>query len=203
MLRDYMTDFEMKCITNCPHGITECETFPLWDFPEITPGEVKKDWDAYRRLKLFEPETGKLFGKRILSVDLDVVIEGDLNELIDYRQDFQGVSGSVSHINASLFTLKVGTNRHVWDTFDPTTAAKIIEKKRITGSDQGWMSIQMPKAYTWGHAHGVWTWKNLVRAPEKPKSRKVVAFAGNVKPWSDECKLRTKDLYMAYMDYLH
>lgn len=190
--------YELTCITNMPRGVTECDTYPLWDFPEVKQGPTRRTWDAYRRLKLFEPETGERFGERIVSIDLDVLIDGDISGLFDPAKSFQGISGVVSHINASLFALKTGTNRHVWDTFDPETAASIIEKRRVTGSDQAWMSLQMPEASVWTNDDGVWTWKQIRKHGSVPDNARFIAFAGNDKPWDGCVQSFVREKYMSY-----
>lgn len=203
MLKEHMSEpYRLVCITDHPEGITECETYPLWDFPRVTQGTIRRSWDAYRRLRLFDPEVGRLFGERIVSTDLDVLFTADPSPL--FTDDFKGVAGDVSHINASLYTLKVGTNRHVWDTFDPETAAILIQGakhngRHLIGSDQAWMSIQMPDAPLWDGRDGVWTSHRLLQMGKLPFFIRFVAFPGNLKPWDEAMKRKFPALRDEYM----
>jgi hypothetical protein len=203
MLAKHMSgEYRLVCVTDRPEEITECETFPLWNLPVTQT----RDLDCYRRLKLFEPKFGAVFGERILSLDLDVLIRGDLAPLIDDSLDFQAMRGTCSHINGSAWTLRIGTNRVVWDSFSPRQSARIISQarnrdgSRLIGSDQAWMSLLMPDAAVWDKRHGMWHYKRLVKQPDLAPSARMVAFSGDAKPWDADLKIPAlRDEYEAYL----
>jgi lipopolysaccharide biosynthesis glycosyltransferase len=201
MLRKHMgIPYRFVCITDRPDGITECETYPIWEFPNV---EQSKPQNCYVRLRLFNPDVGKTFGDKILNLDLDCVILADLSPLfIDH--DFRAVRGVGATLNGSMYMLKTGTNRHVWDNWDEKTSPELIHKtkhngKRISGSDQAWMSIQMPGAATWGPEDGVHQFSNT--EPQNRLNAKIVFFAGKVKPWDNDCKNKDPHLYNTYASY--
>lgn len=202
MLAKHMSaPYRLVCVTDRPNEIKECETFPLWDLSVVQT----RNLDCYRRLRLFDPEWGAVFGERILSLDLDVLIRGDLAPLIDEERDFQGMRGLHSHINGSAWTLKIGTCRKVWDSFRPSMSAEVIAKSRnrdgsrLVGSDQAWMSLMMPNAPVWGHGHGMWHYRKLVKQPEQAPLTRMVAFSGDVKPWDSLQISALRDEYMEYL----
>ncbi len=200
MLKEHMSiPYKLTCITDSPEMDVECDTYQLWDFPRIDD-----KIDAYRRLKLFDPETGKQFGERVVSIDLDVLIEADLAPLFDNDNDFQGIKGRASWINGSLWSLKVGTNLHVWDEFDPDTVKKLISKSKFHGSDQAWMSMKMPKCAYWnGNDDGAWLYKDIRQKTTFPEFRRITVFPGGVNPWENsEFSQGFQILHKNYMKYL-
>jgi hypothetical protein len=199
MLKNNMgIPYRFICITDRTADISECETYPIWEFPQV---QQVKPQNCYVRLKLFDPEIGNIFGERILNIDLDCVILKDLSPLIS-NHDFRAVRGVGAPLNGSMYMLKTGTNRHVWDSWDEKTSPDIIYKtkhngRRISGSDQAWMSIQLPGAATWGPEDGVFQYSNTTS--QDRINAKVVFFAGKVKPWDNVCKSQDPVLYNAYM----
>jgi hypothetical protein len=176
MLAKHMSgEYRLVCVTDRPEEITECETFPLWNLPVTQT----RDLDCYRRLKLFEPKFGAVFGERILSLDLDVLIRGDLAPLIDDSLDFQAMRGTCSHI---------------------ISQARNRDGSRLIGSDQAWMSLLMPDAAVWDKRHGMWHYKRLVKQPDLAPSARMVAFSGDAKPWDADLKIPAlRDEYEAYL----
>ena len=73
------------CITDRVDGI-EAETLPLW--PEIAQARPPKRLSCYRRLRLFAADAGDWLGRRILMLDLDGVISGPLDPLVDRPEPF-------------------------------------------------------------------------------------------------------------------
>lgn len=203
MLRAHMSvPYRLVCVTDRPEGIAECETYPLWDLRVKNPNSL----DCYRRLKLFDPHLAATFGERLVSIDLDVLIRADLAPLIDDALDFQGMRGMSSRINGSLWTLRVGSNRHVWDSFDPKHATTIIgaavnpNGSKLVGSDQAWMSLTMPNAAVWEQSDGLWHFKRLEKQRDALAGARMVAFPGNVKAW--DCAQRFPQLFEEYASYL-
>lgn len=69
-------EHQLYCVTDDPAGIdADVVTIPITEFQD-TPR-------CRRRLKQFDRDFGRAIGPRILSVDLDVVITGDLTPLVD------------------------------------------------------------------------------------------------------------------------
>ena len=198
----------LVCITDDDTGI-ECETFPLWTMPRAKiPGRLDLASqgvipDCFIRLKMFDPKIGKLFGPRIVSIDMDCVILDDLAPLFDNDYDFAAAKGYRSYLCGSLWQLRTGTNEDVWRGYDPVESPKIIAGtthggRPISGSDQAWMSICMPDAPLWGEAEGVYQFMELRPQRRVPKNARVVFFAGAINPWDVTCRMINRDLYDAY-----
>lgn len=199
MLRAHLNrPHRLICVTDNAAGITECETAPLWDMPAMTQ---KKMQNCYARLRLFDEETARRFGARILSIDLDCVLLEQLGPLIT-DEPFRAVRGKSAPINGSMFLLSAGVHPHVWAAFDPATSPAMIALAKhngrcIGGSDQAWMSLHIPAPATWGPEHGVLQFSEL-KSERELKGARAVFFAGALKPWSMECKLRAPRLFAAY-----
>lgn len=205
MLAERMTGaWELVCITDDERGI-DCETFPLWTTPRAkipARTEVGRDVvpDCFTRLRMFEPGVGRYFGKRVVSIDLDCVILRDLAPLFDNDHDFIASRGYRSHICGSMWQLRTGTNGHVWRSYDPLESPRLIaattyKGRKLSGSDQAWMSLCMPTAPVWGETDGVYQFIEMRPQRIVPKDARIVFFAGKTKPWQRDCQMICPALY--------
>jgi len=182
--------YRLVCVTDFPLDDFDCDTVPIWDSP-ITV-ENKRSPNCYRRLFLFGDEARQIFGEKVLSIDLDVIINGNIDSLIT-DDSFKALKGSVSFYNGSLWQVKPGKFNSVWselneDRLLQAQRTKIYDEdcgyyRSMYGSDQVWMS------HTMGLGHPVWTEKDGVYQFLKHRQRvhddaKMVFFAGQVKPWT-------------------
>lgn len=125
-------------------------------------------------------------GSRVLNLDLDDVIVGDLTPLLDRDDSFtilQGVNSSnPCRFNASMFMLTAGTNAHVWEEFSLEAAARTSFHE--FPDDQGWMDEMMPDAAAWGPKDGVYAFRKpgWPKGDELPANARVVAFPGRRDP---------------------
>lgn len=145
---------------------------------------------CYRRLAMFAPGAGEVFGKRFVSLDLDLVIVGDVTELWTRPEPF--VAWRDLHprclYNGSMMMLTAGERRRVWTDFDPEVSPRAATR-RYNGSDQGWISYRLgPGQATWTGADGVYSYKHEIRGRELPENAKIVIFHGSVKPWHPEAQ---------------
>lgn len=141
-----------------------------------------------------------MFGPRILSIDLDAVVLGNIDHLIT-DDDFKIMGGKAAPYNGSLFLHTTGTRLDVWDTFNKNSPdiVKLHERKsqvRHYGSDQAWMSYKMPGAPTWSEADGVHHFTLLTEGV--PTSCRLLFFAGGNKPWSERARQMAPEAHEAY-----
>jgi hypothetical protein len=197
MLIKHMTgDWTLVCVTDQPEGI-ECETFPLWEIPE--PAGLKASApNCFRRLKLFDEEMAYWFGPMVVSIDLDCNIYADLRPLFT-TDTFKAAAGQHSYINGSLWQVVPGAHPEVWRDYHPVETPKLIAETRhgfrkISGSDQAWMSIKLPRAPRWTERDGVYQRMHMPLRYVEPGT-KVIFFAGMIKPWDDKCKYEWPKLY--------
>jgi hypothetical protein len=193
--RHYPHPHRFTCVTDDPAGLDDIETIPIWDeWANIrNPGGVHNP-SCYRRLKLFAPDAGKTFGERVVSIDLDMVIVGDLTPLFHRPEDFViwGESDYQSQwYNGSLWMLKTGTRTRVYTEFNPRSSPRDAHRAGGRGSDQGWFTyILRPREATWGREDGVYSYRKHIAQPKKsgalPDDARIVAFHGKVKQDSPE-----------------
>lgn len=184
-----------KCVTDDPAGLDpEVEVIPLWsDFANLPSPHGTKKPSCYRRLKAFSPDIAALFGPRFVSLDLDLVLTGDVTPLWTRREPFviYGDTNPSTHYNGSMFLMTAAARRQVWDRFDPATSPQRARAAGCFGSDQGWISYCLgggePK---WGTNDGVYSYRLHV-APaggRLPQDARVVVFHGKTKPWDADVR---------------
>jgi hypothetical protein len=146
MMATYLTvPHTFLCITDDPTGI-ECPTMPIWDCPHVD--QTPTPHNSYRRLRIFSPWAQATFPGWVLSIDLDVIILKNINDLITW-DDLRILKGGVSRYRGGLLLHKTGSRRHIWESFNPRTSPWTIREystkgKRWVGSDQGWISVCCP-----------------------------------------------------------
>lgn len=178
------------CITDDPEGIDpDIRIIPLWDGPQV-PHMSPDRPNCYRRLRLFAADAGVLLrADRILSLDLDTVICGDITPLVTESVDFAiwGDTAIGTPYNGSMWMLKCGARTKVWDEFDPLKSPAIGKRLRYIGSDQAWIAACLGKdERKWTARDGVYSFRNeLMKRPEKdlPDNAKVLFFHGKIDPW--------------------
>lgn len=196
--RNLRLPHRFTCITDDPRGIDgDVRVIPLWnDFASVPNPSNARNPSCYRRLRMFSAEAREVIGERIVSMDLDVVITGDLTPLFDRPDDFviwggqtvqPGTRGPVySWYNGSLMMLRAGTRTKVWTEFDPARSPALANRAGCRGSDQGWIAYCLGKNEpVWGTSDGVFSFRNHV-LPSKgilPKGARFVAFHGAHDPW--------------------
>jgi len=197
------------CVTNMPENIN-CETIPLWDDP-LVPGVLAHKPNCYKRLKAFSPEIKQIFGERFISLDLDVVIRGNITDIIDRKEDFIMLKGGSTPYNGSMWMMTAGARKQVWEDFDPRAspaqakAAKMPSGKNYYGSDQAWISYKLgTKEKTWDENDGIYQyWNGLNRNPGRiPENAKIIFFNGAINPWDNEIRRKCPELFNIYQSYL-
>jgi hypothetical protein len=187
--RNYKSPHRRVCITDDPTGI-KCETLPLWDDHNGMDNACGKHLPScYRRLKIFDKNISRSLGARIISLDLDVVICGDMRPVWDRPATFCGwqVEGHTHSIvyNGSMFMFESGQHSDIWDTFDPNVSPMQSTRAGYFGSDQAWISFKIRgRLPGWTQNHGVYSYPRDVRKRQPfPHNARIVIFHGKRKPW--------------------
>lgn len=169
-------------VTNEPEGID-------WRIGIVADRQDFADWPSphgkgapscYRRLRLFAPDAGTIFGERIVAIDLDTVITGPIAPLFNRPEDFVAWQDPLSpkQLCGSLWMLKAGSHPEVWDIDRHGVAAAYSAGFR--GSDQAWLSYKLPNARRWTEADGVYSFR--AHCPYRlPADARVVFFHGKPK----------------------
>lgn len=99
----------------------------------------------YPKLSVFRPDAGEVIGKRILTLDLDSVVVGNLNEIAAREEDLVlwrnpnfGIRRRAFY-NTSIILVRAGTRPEFWTQFDPKTSPEIVNRE-WGGTDQAWVS---------------------------------------------------------------
>ena len=194
--RHFPQPHRFVCVTDQPQEVPKVDTIRLWDDCAAIPSPFgRHNPSCYRRLKIFAPDAGQVFGERIVSIDLDTVIVNDLTPLFDRPEPLVmwGESDFTSQwCNGSIFMLRTGSLPHVWTKFDPDTSPAESKRARCFGSDQGWINYILggKNIAIWTRADGVYSYRKHI-APHGnvlPADARVVNFHGKVDPWHYKCR---------------
>ena len=106
-------------------------------------------------------------------LDLDVVITGDLGELVDVKESFCIIDDwHLTCFNSSVMVLDADTHPEVWEDFRT--------HKATAGGDQQWITDKLPYSRTFPKEWCVSYRSHAILGP--PKDCKVVCFHGEPKP---------------------
>lgn len=144
---------------------------------------------CFARLRAFDPAWQEAYGiapgDKLLVLDLDLVVTGDVTPLFEGDDTFailQGVNAvNPNPYNGSVWRLTAGEHADVWDEFSIEKAASIYYY--AFPDDQAWFHHMIPKAGAFGPQTGVYAFQKpgWPRGAELPSNARVVAFPG----WRD------------------
>jgi len=188
------------CVTDEPGGI-HCDTYPLWrDGRDLVNATKPTLPSCYRRLKLYDRETqrsmGIDLGDRIVSLDLDTVICGNMRPILETEGVYVGwqLAGTYHNevYNGSFQMFTSGTLQRIWSDFDPEMSPLRAKSAGYLGSDQAWLSWQLAKQDGCAHI----PFPEFASYPLHLRLSRVftgkhrlVFFHGKMKPWSTQSQL--------------
>jgi hypothetical protein len=183
MIRRHCTlDIELACVTDMPEGVDP--GIRIIKPPGFHDDLQTRRWrggrpSCYRRLAMFAPDAGKTFGRRFVSMDLDVVIGGNIDAILSRTEDVVLCSpsqvGARWVYNGSMVLLKAGSRPRVYTEFTPEKAEHA--STQFVGSDQAWL------AYALGRGEATWAPRDGVARWGQASEGAMLFFPGNVKPW--------------------
>jgi hypothetical protein len=146
--------------------------------------------NAFPKLAAFRPNAEQLFGKRICVLDLDTVIVGSLDNLLERLDEFIIWKDVLSDkqparfkYNTSFFIMDAAARVDVWQTFSAKHSPIIIRREGRCGSDQAWVSHVLDNEKTVSAGDGVLSWKFEVRDHPPHSNERIIFFHGKTKPW--------------------
>lgn len=190
------------CITDDPVGLDDNITVvPL---PEFTHIKVRPGFPScYIRLMAFEPEFAKTIGSRILTLDLDTAITGDITQLVDRDEDivlWRNTSHRGIKYQGGLHLMNAGARPQVWSRFRGDASYAETKRRGLVGSDQAWLTHVLPDDETcWVKSDGIAKTQDCKRSI--PAWARMVHFSGLIKPWTVICKTEYPHLYNAWSRY--
>lgn len=189
--RHYQRPHRLWCVTDDAEGIDQdIGIVPLWnDHARVPNPHAGNHPSCYRRLKLFDPETAAMFGPRLVWLDLDCVIVGDVAPLWDRPEQIVtwGMTNPSNPINGSMVMLEVGARPEVWTRFHPVQSPILARNEGYFGSDQAWLSyILGDREARWTKADGVVSYRLDCKphGGRLPDGARVVFMHGQEDPWS-------------------
>lgn len=192
--RHYAKPHRFCCVTDEPDALPGIETIPLGSWGAKIPSPIGRSYPScYRRLSVFAPDAGEIFGERLVSIDLDTVIVGDVTPLFDRAEDFV-IWGSSDFPKqqycGSLWMLKTGSRPQVFTTFDPLKSPAVAQHAGYKGSDQSWINYVIPNEAMWGKKDGVYSFRKDIakHGYALPSGAKLINFHGKEDPWTYRCQ---------------
>lgn len=174
------------CITDDPDGV-ECETWPI-DRPDLL--DVKDG--CYTRLSMFDPEWQRKHDiERIVCLDLDMVITGNLDPLFSRTEPFIILAKShwnPCRFNGSVMSIQAGARPEIYTgfTLEAAETASIIDGE-YRGTDQTWIAHVASDAATFSFREGVFSvgkpgWPQGGNPLALPPGARIVSFPGRRDP---------------------
>lgn len=168
------------------------EVFELWnDLAHVQNPSGPKNPSCYRRLRMFARDVGEWAGPRILMLDLDTVVTGDLTPLLQRQEDFimWGDTNRSNPYNGSMVLFDAGARPQLWENFDPVISPQQGRGLGYFGSDQAWIAACLgPKEAKFTARDGVLSFRNevLPRGGRLPPGARIVFFHGRHDPWHSQ-----------------
>lgn len=195
------------CITDEKKGFSnDVEVMPLPDaareVAKLQSVEMNKRFpSSYRRLWAFSKEATVL-GDRVMNLDIDCMVVGDLAPLFDNDYPFvgwrpQSVWGKENRIGGGTWLLRTGAHPEVWEDFSIQEAQK-ARKIGWRGSDQAWLSYKLAhKCAVWPQHSGIYQkqdgaqqWKQIAT------DARIIHFNGHMDYWELRHKIRWVNDYI-------
>lgn len=175
------------CVTDGAEDLGDVETVPL-DTTCHVPGA------RFVKLQLFRPDIGNQLGDRILYMDLDTVIVGGLDVLVDrpeplvlWRNPNHAPGNRRARYNTSIMLLTAGVRPDLWHDFDRHKTPAMLSQ-HVGGTDQAWIShrTSADEAH-WTDADGIYGAGRLLDIvpgvqTTLPANARVVFFPGRREP---------------------
>lgn len=161
----------------------------VWSIPE-QDRPLTEIPGCFARLRLFDPDWQQAHdivdGDRIVSMDLDNVITGDLYPPFHRPEPFLILKGANAvnpcPYNGSVWMLRAGYRPDVWADFSIEAASKVPFYAPAYPDDQSWFHHKMPNAAGWnvGPQSGIYGFQKpgWPGGDDLPKDARLVAFFG-------------------------
>lgn len=181
--------FHFYCLTDDGAGVVSgVHVLPM---PKVyvSPNDTVSGW---RKLGVFSPKIGPIQGK-VLFLDLDLVITGDIDDLFDHGAPpfciIENWTQKGRHIgNSSVFLFEFGKYTHVLDAYmkDPEGVIRSYDNEQVFLSRQiGKDKLRFwpePWCVSFKHTCLGSKWLRFFKKPALPESAKIVVFHGSPNP---------------------
>lgn len=187
--RHLSTPHELVCVTDDAAGIDPGVRI-VW-----MPDYVRRLGTYYPKLFAFHRDGRRLFGERILLMDLDVVIVRDMAPLLDRTEPFVAWETNKippdrkARFNTSFVLMDGGRFPDVYERFDPDTSLQESDAAGFERGDQGWVSYVLDnQGESWPKFdHGIESF-TPIQNKGLPDTARVVFFNGRSSPPMPKCQ---------------
>lgn len=187
-----------------PYRLICCTDDPAYIRPDVKicplPTFVRAFPSYYQKLWAFNAAGAEMFGRRMLMIDLDVVIVKDIAPLIDCDLPFKAWATNKDHdpkrlarFNTSFVLMDGGAFPWVLDDFDPETGPGLSLRSGYELGDQGWVSYALNnEGAVWANSGaGIGSFTPLVshgHTTSLPDDVRIVFFNGRSSPAMAKCQ---------------
>jgi len=154
---------------------------------------------CFVRLMTFSPEARSLLGRRVLQLDLDTVVTGNIDHIVSREENLVlwrnprrwgltfpdvGYAANLAWFNGSVLLHRTGTMAWLWEDFDPAGP--------LPRGEQWYLSEAVGRDCPyWDASHGIYRYAPPHRrygvCGELPENACIVTFPGDAgKPWRAE-----------------
>src|SRR5262245_18421382 len=187
--RKYSGQYIARLKRGLQRGLKQPYRFVLF---EPLPGDERFFDGCLVRLRMFSPTFQKYYGiepgMRLVCLDLDLIITGEVDPLFDRPESFVILAGANAGnpcpFNGSVMMLRTGEHARLWDDFSLNRVQGIPYYE--FPDDQGWIHYVLPKAATWkaGAASGIYAFKKpgWPAGDKLPADARMVCFPGKRDP---------------------
>jgi hypothetical protein len=187
--RHYAKPHRFICYTGDDSGVDPnlVETREIWtDYADLADF-ARASASCFRRLKMLSRDTSAWLGERIVMMDLDVVIVGDLAPPLDRPEDFVINTGVVPFMpyNGSLMLFTVGCRTQLWEEFRLVESLAFARSLGQPHSDDGWIGARLdPDSARFTPEDGVYDFRNHIHGKRDtlPGNAAIVIFHGKQDP---------------------
>jgi hypothetical protein len=166
---------------------------------------------CFTRLFTFSTEFSSYVGDRFISMDLDMVITGDITGLLDREEDFvyykmrgsDGTPASGWRMNNGMYMMKTGSRKFVWEIFDKDPEDALRKRVR-PGSDQGWTNYIMDlanEAHWQQEKDGIYDMRQNFLEKDRavmPENCKIVMWPGPRDPSESAYQIQYSEILSHY-----
>lgn len=181
------------CIADSPEGLSDVEHLETpaaaRALAKLPSPEGARFPSCYRRLWTWSDEA-VILGDRVLLVDIDTLLLGNIDHLVDNDEDFIGWEpkmgwGSKHRVMGALYLMRTGAFPQVWTAFNGARAIQRAARAGYRGSDQAWLGYMLgPNAPVWPDSAGIYSIRDLEKSNDPPpKDARLIQFNGPRNPW--------------------
>ena len=152
----------------------------------IMPAKVAALPDYLPKLWAWSRQLHNIVGERFASIDLDVVIAGDLAPILQGGPLRIWNHAKLELYNSSLFALDPGYGNQVWDRLTPADLQRARQAAAYWTGDQSWIGYVLGRGCsTFSEAEGVIQYRPKFHRQAMPRGMLAGFLCGPYEPMSE------------------